>query len=327
MLEEKEYSCYVEYVTFFRYIFLLSISALFADSGFQMIVLGSGGGPLESNMSGYMIAPMGSENYVMVDAGTLLHGLYAAQKHLKKDPVTTLQEQIKAYLLTHAHIDHVAALVINSTMDTKKPIFGLSSTIDNVRDNLFNWKIWPNFGSEGERPLNQYKYIRLDVNVKTDIPNTDMQVWAFPLSHPDGYLSTAYLLQSNEDYYLHFGDTSPDEFEQKHRIQTVWEHIAPLVRKGKLRHISLECSYPNNQPNKDTYGHLKSKYWIEEFQRLAELVNPNDPTNALNGLHAYVIHVKQPPFVLDVIKKELNQANHLGLMIHFPQQGESIILR
>lgn len=311
---------------FLRYIFILSISLLSADSGFQMIVLGSGGGPLESNMSGYMIAPLGSENYVVVDAGTLLHGLYVAEKHLKRDPVTTLKKQIKAYLLTHAHLDHVAALVANSAIDTKKPIFGLPFTIDNIRDNLFNWKIWPNFGSEGERPLNQYKYIRLEVNVKRKIPNTNMQVRAFPLSHPNGYISTAYLIQSKEDYYLHFGDTSPDQLEEKHHIQNVWKYVAPLVREGKLRHISLECSYTNDQPDKVIHGHLKPKYWIEEFQRLAKLVNPNDPANALRGLHAYVIHVKQPPFVLDIIKKELNQANHLGLIIHFPEQGEALIL-
>ena len=69
------------------------------------------------------------------------------------------REKIKGYLISHGHLDHISGLVISSTEDTKKDIYGLKSTIETLKNNVFNWKLWPNFTNEGEGfKLNQYKY-------------------------------------------------------------------------------------------------------------------------------------------------------------------------
>lgn len=215
---------------------------LHAKASFKVIVLGSEGGPFENNLSGYLFAPIESDMFVSLDAGSLLHGIYKAYlrnsfQNFNPDPGTYLsnvgtifQQHVKAYLISHAHLDHVAGLVINSTADTPKTIYALDTPIDYIRDYLFNWRIWPNFGSEGIVPiLNKYQYHRLSIGEKEAIPGTSMSVTAYPLSHPNGYLSTAFLIESSGSFVIYFGDTSPDSLEPKKHIRHVWEKAVPLI--------------------------------------------------------------------------------------------------
>lgn len=210
----------------FLFLFLASIS-LYSQEHFEVVVLGCGGGPIENNLSGYLIAPKGSNSYVALDAGTLLAGIMIAEEENAFNAVPTrpssaltpegeiLRNRIKAYLISHAHLDHVAGLVINSPADTQKPIFGIPSTIDNIKDHLFNWKICANFGSEGDKPLNKYKYQRLKIGQTVQIPDTAMTVEAFPLSHQGNHLSTAFLIESKGAYILYLGIRPPIHFLKK----------------------------------------------------------------------------------------------------------------
>lgn len=322
-------------------LFLLSNFSLYADAAFKVIVLGCGGGPLENNLSGYLFAAKDSEDFIAVDAGTLLSGIFRAQarssfQEIPSDPssafdpeATIFRNQIKCYLISHPHLDHVGALVINSPIDTKKPIFGTPFTIDSIRDHLFNWKVWPNFGSEGKKPcLNQYQYQRLKMQQRTPILELGITVEAFPLSHPDGYLSTAFLIESKDQYILYFGDTSPDAMEPKKRIRAVWERIVPLIRQNKLTAIFLECSYSDRQQASELYGHLDPIYMMEELQQLASLVDPTKPKTSLSGFKVVVTHIKntflKQASARDCIEFELRRLNDLGIDFIFPEQGEKL---
>ena len=128
----------------------LFVFSLCSQETFKVVVLGCHGGPKENNLSGYLIAPKGSNDYIALDAGTLLNGIFLVAQNncftdIKTDPnnelsleLDVLRNHVKAYLISHAHLDHVAGLVINSTADVKKPIFGIDTTINMIRDNLFN---------------------------------------------------------------------------------------------------------------------------------------------------------------------------------------------
>src|SRR5690349_10584497 len=95
---------------------------------FQVVPLGVRGGLDESNLSAYMLAPAQSDNYVCLDAGTLYAGIEKAVSHhvFNKPATAILRSNIKAYLISHAHLDHVAGLIINSPADTNKNIYGTS---------------------------------------------------------------------------------------------------------------------------------------------------------------------------------------------------------
>ena len=134
----------------------LSVQGEKKDAKFIAIPLGCKGGLIESDLTSYLLAPAGDANFIALDAGTLLAGLRQAKKkgslqNIKIPPDSplnlegvVLKNHIKAYAISHAHLDHIAGMVINAPDDSSKPILGLPSTIDTIRDHMFNWKTWPN---------------------------------------------------------------------------------------------------------------------------------------------------------------------------------------
>jgi cAMP phosphodiesterase len=96
----------------------------YSQTSFKVIPLGVKGGIDESNLSAYMIAPQGSDAYVCLDAGTLHYGIEKAiqAKLLRGTSAEVLKKNIKGYLISHAHLDHLAGMIINSPDDSTKAI-------------------------------------------------------------------------------------------------------------------------------------------------------------------------------------------------------------
>ena len=341
-MNQQTLRIYLNVVTIVLSLFLVYSQGAYSKETvtFVSIPLGVTGGLREDNISSYLLAPKDSTDFIALDAGTLFAGLRQAriqesfeEIELPPDSELTLegvmmQQYIKAYLISHAHIDHVAGLVLNAPDDGKKDIMGIPFTIDNIRDHLFNWKIWPNFGDEGEGfQLKKYHYVRLTPGETVPISGTSMKVTPFLLSHSN-YTSTAFLIESDGAYMLYFGDTGPDEVEKCDYMQQVWTHIAPLVREQQLKGIFLEVSYPDDRADNLLFGHLTPKWMLKELSVLAGLVDPQHPETALNGLKVIVTHIK-PTFlrempVEDKIRKQLEELNTLGVTFIIPEQGERL---
>lgn len=306
-------------------------------AAFTVIPLGTAGGLDEGNLSSYLLAPAGANDLVALDAGTLMAGLRPARAlgslegmgQPPDSPLTpeafVLRERIKAYLVSHAHLDHVAGLAINSPDDAVKDLLGSAATIDAIRDHLFNWRIWPNFGNEGVMPqLKKYRYVRLAPGVPTPIAGTAMTVEALPLSH-GGEASTAFLLRAGSRYAAYFGDTGPDAVEKSRALADAWTRLAPLVRSRSLSCLFLEVSYPDGRPDGQLYGHLTPAWLMREMHALARAVDIDRPERALAGLTLFVTHVKpalargEDPVAR--IARELEARNDLGLRLVFPEQG------
>jgi 3',5'-cyclic-nucleotide phosphodiesterase len=307
---------------------------------FVAIALGTAGGLTEANLSSYLLAPAGSTEFVALDAGTLLTGLqHANRKGNLSDIVVppesplsvegyVLTQHIKAYLISHAHLDHLAGLVLNSPEDTPKPILGLASTIEHLRDHVFNGQIWPNFGDEGPGvPLKKYHFVRLQPGDEQAIAGTRMTVRPFALCHA-GVPSTAFLVQANGAYALYVGDTGPDDVEQCDTLHQVWQSLALLVRQGRLRGMFVEISYPDPRDRSQLYGHLTPRWLMAELQHLAALVNAQHPTDALRGVTVLVNHIKptlqreQPERAQ--IRQQVEALNDLGLHFLFPEPGDRL---
>jgi len=281
---------------------------------------------MDGNLSAYMLAPAGSDAYVCLDAGTVSNGIVkaVAKGAFNADAETVLKKNIKGYLISHPHLDHISGMIINSVDDTVKQVYAMEHCIGVMKAHYFNWQSWPNLANDGSAPaLNKYRYQQLPEGAETPLAETEMSVQAFPLSHSKPYSSTAFLVRYRDEYVLYFGDTGPDEVEQTDHMKRVWTAVAPLVKSGKLKGVFLEVSYPNAQPDRHLYGHLTPKWFMREFEVLAGLAGREH----LRNLNVIVTHIKPVGNNEETIKKELGAANNLGLRLIFPEQGVKFGLR
>jgi cAMP phosphodiesterase len=304
---------------------LLFTATVFAQTKpvFKVVPLGVYGGSDESNLSAYMLAPLGSDSYICLDAGTLHAGIEkAVANHVfNVDADTVLKRYIKGYFISHPHLDHVAGMIINSPDDGPKKVYGLQYTLDVLRDNYFTWKSWANFGSDGDKPiLNKYHYTPLIPGVKTDIDNTGMSVQAFVLSHGNPYESTAFLVRNNNNYILYLGDTGADEIEKADKLHQLWEYVAPLLKAKQLKAIMIEVSFPNEQPDKSLFGHLTPRLLMNEMTVLSKLAG----ADAMKNFPIVITHLKPAGNHIGTIKKQLAAGNALQLKLIYPEQGKML---
>ena len=311
---------------------LLMPTVALSGQGFDVIVLGALGGIQDGNLSSYLIRPHGDRNAIACDAGSLVNGLKVAQdkgvfRDVKAPENSTdsvighvLKNEIKGYLISHAHLDHVQGLVIASPDDSNKTIYSLPSVSAEIEQNYFNWKAWPNMLDRGQQPqLKKYHVEDLKPGEAKELTGTKMTATPFPLNH-GGAESTAFLIESGGDAILCFGDTGPDEVQKASNMQAIWKAVADKVRQQKLKAIILETSYTSDRPDHLLFGHLTPK-WVH---KTLHVLDQEAGGNALKGLPVVVSHIKysltdeQPQ---EAIRKELEAGNDLGVQFVIPEQG------
>jgi 3',5'-cyclic-nucleotide phosphodiesterase len=305
-----------------------------AGQGFDVVVLGARGGIEDGNLSAFMIAPAGDPRAVTCDAGALVNGLRVAEERGVFDDLLVpedaaygrigyvLTEQVKGYLISHAHLDHIAGLIVASPDDSAKPIYALPSVNQRIQSTYFNWSAWPNFGDRGQAPvLGKYSYRDLVAGESTALSNTGMSVTSFPLSH-GGTESTAFLIESGEDALLCFGDTGPDQVEGSTAIDDIWKAVADRLRKKRLKAIIIEVSYTNAQPDKSLFGHLTPSWLMKSLRALEEKAG----VGSLENFPVVISHIKyalnKGPKPQEAILTELETDNDLGVRFIVPEQGD-----
>ena len=313
-------------------IFPLAAPRAIAADGFDVVALGALGGIQDGNLSAFLIHPHGDNRAVTCDAGTLVNGLRVAEEKGGLAGITVpadsslsrvgymLTTVIKGYLISHAHLDHVAGLIVASPDDGKKPIYALPSVGADLVETYFNWRAWPNFSDRGKAPqLKKYAIEDLKPEVTTPLKDTAMTVTAFPLSH-GGVESTAFLIESDGDGVLCFGDTGPDTVEKGTRLKDIWTKVAERAKQKRLKAIVIEVSYTSDRPDNLLFGHLTPRYVLESLRELDKLAGGK----ALMGLPVIVSHIKysltkeQPQ---KQVLQELEAGNDVGVRFVVPEQG------
>ncbi len=301
---------------------------------FDVVVLGATGGIQDGNLSAFLVRPAGQTRGVTCDAGSLVNGIRVADqrgafadlavppdsRHTRIGHVLT--EVIQGVLVSHAHLDHVLGLVIASPDDVAKPVYALPSVHAELVASHFNWGAWPNMSDRGKPPrLGKYRLQDLAPGERQPLTGTSLGVTAYPLAHA-GVESTAFLIDAGEDVLLCLGDTGPDAVEKSDRLRSLWQAVAPRLRERRLRAIVVEVSFANDRPDRLLFGHLTPAWLMASLRELQALAGPG----SLRGLPVVISHVKysllaeEPPE--QVIRRELEAANDLGLRIVMPRQGD-----
>lgn len=309
--------------------FLISLSLLgqvIWTQNFKILPLGVSGGLDESNLSSYLISESKKEEYLSLDAGTIHFGIktYLKKNKIKEDVETFFKEKIKGYFISHPHFDHSSGLVINSPDDVEKNIYGAEFVINAFQKHLFSWDTWANFANEGEMPiLGKYTYHKLCENEWIDIENTRLALKMYYLSHTGKSLSSAALIKNSQNrYFLYLGDTGADRIEKSGQLDNLWSAISPLIQKGSLKGIAMECSYSDEQPEYQLYGHLTPRLIVEEIEKLEQKVGKKN----LKGLNLIITHIKYKRDIHKKIKYELDTLQQKGINIIFAEQGKVIHL-
>ena len=175
---------------------------------------------------------------VLVDAGTGVGDLALAE-----------MRGIEHVLLTHSHLDHVAALplmidAIGSQLTKPVKVFALPGTIAALKAHIFNNVIWPDFSRipSLEAPFISFQEVRVGQTV--DLGGKRIEV--LPAVHT--VPAVGYAVTSGQGYWVFTGDTE--------RNPAFWRRVnqmdvAALVietafsnREKELAHRSLHLS-PN----------------------------------------------------------------------------------
>ena len=290
-------------------------------SSFQVVPLGVKGGIDEKNLSAYLLAPIGTNDFICLDAGTINAGIEKAieNKVFKVSANQVLKKYIKGYLISHAHLDHVSGLIINSPADSSKTVYATQKCMEMMQNHYFNDLTWANFGDEGPGfHIKRYHFQTLNIGEETPITNTAMTVKTFPMSHVNPYESAAFLIKKDNAFALYLGDTGPDIVEKSNNLHELWTAIAPLIQNKQLKGIFIEVSFPNEQPDQFLFGHLTPNYLMKELHVLEELAGKG----SLNNFKIIITHLKPPAKNIKTIKDQLKVQNDLGLKLIFPEQGK-----
>ena len=307
---------------------------------FELHALGILGGDTDTNLTCFLLGRPGSQDLVMIDAGSVMPGLtrWLERDHALSSGATPSERaraaldvfgRVRGILLTHSHLDHWGGLADASTLfvalaqqrHPSVPIYGLPETLDTLRDHLFHSALWADFTAI---PAGNPAFALRPIG-EAEIGG--LHVEAIRVNH--AVPGAAFLIRSGDAAYLHFGDTAATE--------TAWASARPLLASKALRAISLEMSFPASQEAlAASSGHLTRSSFLLELAKAAGVkttlsartMSDADAVSLARQLApsfrdcpVFVIHVKALGY--DQVKREVEALQKAGLNLIMPQEGET----
>jgi ribonuclease BN (tRNA processing enzyme) len=194
---------------------------------------------------------------------------------------------INHIFLTHAHLDHVAALplMVDTVAGLRRSaitVHGLPETLQALKTHLFNDVIWPDFSNipSPQTPLLRFSSLKIGQPIDMGEGRT---VTALPAIH--SVAAVGYLVDSGEGCMAFSGDTAPCK-----------GFFEAINREPRLQGLIMECAFPDE---KGWLAKLSSHLCPES---LLENLRYWEPGNAT----LYISHLK--PGQQDLIEEQIKMA-------------------
>ncbi len=185
---------------------------------------------------------------VLLDAGTGVGEL----------PLEALRK-IRHVFLTHSHLDHIAGLpMIVDTLfgvyDSPLTVHALPETIEILKQHIFNWQVWPDFGAlpNPEKPCMIYQPMQYGEQLAI----AGRQIQMVEVSHT--VPAAGYSVSGQSGSIAFTGDTSSND--------TLWQALNKL---DDLQLLIVECAFADEeQALSDLAKHYCPKYLAEDIKKL-----------------------------------------------------------
>lgn len=164
-------------------------------------------------------------DHCVIDAGNLINTF--------GDNIFTIEH----IFLTHSHLDHIidipflADLFVTQKKVSLK-IYGLKSTLDDLRQFIFNHRVWPNFEEITLIGHTEKTIELIELELETPYNIDDISLTPFKTNHTEG--SCGYIIKKNGAGILFTADT--------YRCDRIWEL---LDERPEIHTLITEVSFPS----------------------------------------------------------------------------------
>lgn len=191
---------------------------------------------------------------------------------------------IRHFFVTHTHADHIASLPVMiadlyTFLTAPMVIFGVETIIHDLRDHVFNNRIWPDFTKiplpDGSGPTLELRTVEEGVPFEV----LGLRLTPILVNHP--VVCTGVLVEDGEKSLAFTSDT--------YKTDRFWVEANKL---RNLRAIFVDVSFPSTEEGlAERSGHLTPFSLNEEMAKIA-----GEPT-------IYAVHIK--PFFRTAVIEEL----------------------
>lgn len=145
--------------------------------------------------------------------------------------------RIDHVFVTHAHLDHIAALplmidAVGELRHVPLTVYATAETIHALRAHVFNWLIWPDFTAlpDRDRPYLRFQPLRIGEAVRLG----ERTITPMPARHT--VPAVAFCLDSGQSQLVFSGDTGYSP-----------ELVAAINALPALRHLIVETAFADEQ--------------------------------------------------------------------------------